>query len=673
MAVPGSGSLSLGGLAFEKLEDEYAQGLPAAIDSSYGPFSLRDVTEGGGVYGGGEDYDVTNQQSPSHPDNVATFRMGEFYAYDHDFQAIPCNKAMDVVFIIDYTGSMSDDFNNAATGLKANVTNIANKIVSRSGGDYRLGLVIVDALNSSDTDDLNYSDSSTYTGLAAEYKHHQVVDTTGHVHSTAIVDFAYANATNFSSKLNLLSAADNDNGNMRLGSGQSTVGWEVALNRVLNNDFAGPFRTGVQRMIIFVTDTYPEGTSTRSFNGAEETALMGTLSNQAVANVCTISIIGTILDGASVDGTTSAHTIYNGYANNTGGLTDFSADPQGIIQFIEDICDDVEEAFVTFPAVSPHSVSIDNGPTGTVSASSPSTTRFDASFVVTDVNNNISNYWKPWAINSAGTSFGSLHTVLASKFTAKSSCVSPSTITSRGFVYSTSPNNLTTAGTFVTTSGGTNTYQQAIVNNAGIDNLGWTYCNSGFSQTPVVSYNNNVAGSATGNQFVLYTSGTGVGTKTLTVNEGSVPLLSGNTYRLRGWFEKKNNGGIAYSTNIASFTVAASYSFSATLTTGTAQYYSTVVNGWSNTYPFSCGSISNTSFNGATLTALYWMNSSSGTDYLYIYFSSTKPSFTNIVIDGTSYGASSTWTSASSTVWRKAQSSNIFGANGTTHSINASY
>ena len=257
MAVPASGSISLGGLAFEKLEDEYAQGLPAAIDSSYGPFSLRDVTEGGGVYGGGEDYDVTNQQSPSHPDNVATFRMGEFYAYDHDFQAIPCNKAMDVVFIIDYTGSMSDDFNNAATGLKANVTNIANKIVSRSGGDYRLGLVIVDALSTSDTDYLNYSDSSTYTGLAAEYKHHQVVDTTGHVHSTAIVDFAYANATNFSSKLNLLSAADNNNGNMMLGSGQSTVGWEVALNRVLNNDFAGAFRTGVQRMIIFVTDTYP--------------------------------------------------------------------------------------------------------------------------------------------------------------------------------------------------------------------------------------------------------------------------------------------------------------------------------------------------------------------------------------------------------------------------------
>ena len=143
MAVPGSGSLSLFSIANEKLSNDYNDG-----DDGSGPYSLRDITQGGDQYGNGEDYDVTNQQSPNHPDNVAAFSMGEFYAYDHDFQAIPCNKAMDVVFIIDYTGSMGNDFNNSSTGLKANVTNITNKVVSRSGGDYRLGLVIVDATTS---------------------------------------------------------------------------------------------------------------------------------------------------------------------------------------------------------------------------------------------------------------------------------------------------------------------------------------------------------------------------------------------------------------------------------------------------------------------------------------------------------------------------------------------
>ena len=343
---------------------------------------------------------------------------------------------MDVVFIIDYTGSMGNDFNNSSTGLKANVTSITNKVVSRSGGDYRLGLVIVDATTSSNTSALNYSDSSTYTGLAAGNKHHQVVDTTGHIHSTAIVDFEYANATDFSSKLNLLAAADNNNGNMLLGSGQGTVGWEVALNQVLNNNFAGSFRSGVQRMIIFVTDTDPEGTSTRSFNGAEETALMGTLSSQAVANVCTISIIGSISDTASIDGTTSAHTIYNGYANNTGGLTDFSADPQGIIQFIEDICDDIATGFATVvtgdgSSVSSSgftmegSVSNQGGSTVTARGFVRSTSNINLfigasgvttntvwsgtgnfSSALTGLNSNTLYYYKAYATNTAGTSYG---------------------------------------------------------------------------------------------------------------------------------------------------------------------------------------------------------------------------------------------------------------------------
>jgi hypothetical protein len=653
MAVPGSGSLSLAAIAAEKQENDYTD-----VDTALAPYSLREITQGGGA----ENYDATNQQSPSHPDNVAAYSMGEFYAYDHDFQAIPCNKAMDVVFIIDYTGSMADDFNNSATGLKANVTNITNKIVSRSGGDYRLGLVIVDAMNTSDPDDLYYSDSSTYTGLAAEYKHHQVVDTTGHIHSTAIVDFEYANATNFSSKLNLLSSINNDNGNMVLGGGQGTVGWEVALNQVLNNDFAGSFRSGVQRMIIFVTDTTPEGTSTRSFNGAEETALMGTLSSQAVANVCTISIIGTISDTASSDGTTSAHTIYNGYANNTGGLTDFSADPQGIIQFIEDICDDVEEAFPVFTDVSLHSTFIDSSPTGSVSASSPSTTRFDASFVVTDVNNNTANYWKPWATNSSGTSFGDTETVTASKWTANGNVASSSTITSRGFVYGLSPNNLSTLGTYVTATGGTNTYQKAIVNNAGLDSMGWTYCNAGFSVTPIVSYNNNVPGVATGNQFVLYTGSIYPGTKTQTVNEGSVPLLANNTYKLRGWFEQKNNGGIVYSTNIATFTVSASYDFTSTISVGSDSIYTTNAYGYGSSASYfpTMGSMSNYTFNGKTIAEVYWQDTS-GTDTLFISFTTTKPSFSNLVINGTSYGASSTWTSYSTTKWGKTVTGNAMG------------
>ena len=140
MSVPGSGSLSLGGIAFEKLENDYDLGLPGEMDASYGPFSLKDITLGGPTTINAEDYDLTNQQSPNFPNATTTYTMGEFYSYDHDFQAIPCNKAMDVVFLLDYTGSMGDDMQT----LKDSVDSISNKVVSESGGDYRLEAVLID-------------------------------------------------------------------------------------------------------------------------------------------------------------------------------------------------------------------------------------------------------------------------------------------------------------------------------------------------------------------------------------------------------------------------------------------------------------------------------------------------------------------------------------------------
>jgi hypothetical protein len=93
MAVPSSGVLRLGGLAFEKLEDDYNDGLPSAIDTSYGPFSLRDMTLGGATTVNAEDFDPTNGFSVSRPDNIPGHGMSEWYSYDHDYAAPGCNIA----------------------------------------------------------------------------------------------------------------------------------------------------------------------------------------------------------------------------------------------------------------------------------------------------------------------------------------------------------------------------------------------------------------------------------------------------------------------------------------------------------------------------------------------------------------------------------------------------
>ena len=52
----------------------------------------------------------------------------------------PCNSGMDVVFVVDYTASMGDEIDT----VKSQIDSIVDTIVEKSGGDYRLGLVIFD-------------------------------------------------------------------------------------------------------------------------------------------------------------------------------------------------------------------------------------------------------------------------------------------------------------------------------------------------------------------------------------------------------------------------------------------------------------------------------------------------------------------------------------------------
>jgi hypothetical protein len=652
MAVPGSGSLSLFSIANEKLSNDYNDG-----DDGSGPYSLRDITQGGDQYGNGEDYDVTNQQSPNHPDNVASFSMGEFYAYDHDFQAIPCSKAMDVVFLLDYTGSMGDDMQT----LKTNVASISNKVVSESGGDYRLAAVLIDQTGGEDGGTPSYwtGNNTAVSNLASANKYNS-----GEVWLSALVPFANANKTDFDTKIGYLDGTTNSSTSMLIGSGGGgPEPNDTAIDRVLNHSLAGSFRSGVTRMIILITDNAPDGDGDDQFQGAEESAKMGTLTNQAVSNVCTISVLGTISNYSSSDGSTSIHNIYNAYATNTGGLTNFSGDPSDIVDFIEDICLDISAGFPVFTPITLHSTFIDSTPSDTgVSSSNVTETNFNANFVVTDVNNNTANYWKPWATNSAGTSFGDTETVLASKWTANGNVASSSTITSRGFVYGLSPNNLSTTGTYVTATGGTNTYQKAIVNNAGLDSMGWVYCNQGYSSTPSLANYTGTPTAGTGNQLAVYSGSIYPGTKSQTITENQVSLIANNTYKLRGWFEQKNNGGIVYSSNISSFTVPASYDFNATITVRSDQIYSTMAYGYGSSTLFwpNMGSMTSYIFNSKTITGLYFQDQSS-TDYLYLKFSTTKPSFSNLVINGTSYGASSTWTGIDNLTWRKAATGNPMG------------
>ena len=139
MAVPSSGILYLGGLAFEKLEDEYDDGLPGTIDDSYGPFSLRDITQGGDTYGGGEDYDATNTASTSHPNNTAPYSMSEFYSYDHDTVALSIGSQKPQVFAYYITPSPNNGQTLTSQSALGTVAMIPNSTQSFSGTSTKRG------------------------------------------------------------------------------------------------------------------------------------------------------------------------------------------------------------------------------------------------------------------------------------------------------------------------------------------------------------------------------------------------------------------------------------------------------------------------------------------------------------------------------------------------------
>jgi len=230
---------------------------------------------------------------------------------------------------------------------------------------------------------------------------------------------------------------------------------------------------------------------------------------------------------------------------------------------------------------------------------------------------------------------------------------------------------------------------------ATISHTGWVISNTGYTSNPLPNFGTSSSTAPTGGTGIGYldyagtepnTSGT---IQNYYVTSNTVSLIANNTYAYRALAQYTNTGvngttnSNAFSSgsnrhhgiigNVRTFTVPASNDFSATVTTGTGQYYSTTFHGYGTGQPTTMGSMSNTSFNGGTIAAIYWQNSSFGTDYIYIYFTSTKKSFSAISINGQSLGASSTWTSSSNVAWRKAYSTNIFGSNNSIISITASY
>jgi hypothetical protein len=562
MAVPGSGSLSLAAIAAEKLENDYTD-----VDTSYGPYSLRDITLGGATTVNGEDYDVTNAISPSHPDNDASYRMGEFYSYDHDFAAPACNLA--------YRSGQNGEFNypvnlGTATGI-IRIDYEAYGVPDRfeftwNGNTYVSG-----------------SSSGNYDGYVGD-------------------------------------ATTNNTNNLRTALGDNTI-------EIYENSQGGVY-TGGRGYIEFNKNT---SASTANMNvnapiGGTQwwysvscpgmqvistnpgIAPSVTASTQSV-NISSVAMSGNVTSkGLTSNFTTEGTISAKGFAVMLGqtNTSQFILGDTGVTNVPED------DSTINVTGAFTESVSSTASTNGTVTTNDASNVT-ESSFTGSLTKNSFGttpNSFRAYATNAAGTTYSDIVNVNSTGVSSES-----------GIVYN----------------------------------------NNGYTYPPSVATdaNGNITNS-TGNQWnQLQSISTSTGTISGTISEGVVPLTASTTYRYKAVMRQGST--IHYGAQ-KTFTVPAAYDFSATITVRSDQIYSTMGYGYGSSVLYwpNMGSMTSYIFNGKTITGLYFQDQSS-TDYLYLKFSTTKPSFSNLVINGTSYGASSTWTATDNLTWRKAATGNPMG------------
>ncbi len=244
-----------------------------------------------------------------------------------------CSAGMDVVFVIDYTASMGSEIN----AVKTAVASIVTTIRTESDEDYRLGLVIFDEYEGGGT--ATYANQDPYLNLPASQKIKTDPPTSipGTVDSvfqvlTAMEVMSTNNQSDFTTQLTVLNTGAGQN-NMQLGRGAGAVTTgepgDLALEEVIDNNFAGAFRSDVAKLIILFTDDEPGGNDGQANNPAIVTrleSLRDTCINENI-QLITLSSLAIL-----------PNTSYRIISDNAAGIYDNSLAPSVAIQAIEDIC-----------------------------------------------------------------------------------------------------------------------------------------------------------------------------------------------------------------------------------------------------------------------------------------------------------------------------------------------
>jgi hypothetical protein len=239
-----------------------------------------------------------------------------------------CNLGMDVIFLLDYSGSMD----TVIASLKVQIANIINTIIAESNNNYRLGLILFDEYEQNIT--VNYTLEPLYTALPADRRLQLPGSGSAqgpiYMYITGLVELDTNNEAAFTTALNKLDTTDFP---MQAGTGApepGDVGYEYLLDGMV-----GSFRNDVAKIVILISDALPGGG-----NEAYDSTTIASLEASKTESIAE-GIQVFYLDVNASSPTRNPNEGYRILSDNTQGTYDQSpsGDASVITGSIENLCD----------------------------------------------------------------------------------------------------------------------------------------------------------------------------------------------------------------------------------------------------------------------------------------------------------------------------------------------
>lgn len=255
-------------------------------------------------------------------------------AFTTQAASAPCSNGMDVVFILDYTGSMGTEIDAIKTDMASLVTTIDT---SSGSNNYRIGIVTADE-DAGTTSVPAYNACTDYTSLPLAQR---IINTgTGHRQFiTAWEMFSDNNGTSATTQINKLNGGVGGGPCIQLGTGNGLPEpTDMALGQVIESSaFVGAFRASVAKYVIIITDAHPGGQDD-VFDGTDVARLtsLTTTANNAGIKVFVLGP-GVNLTYDPGDGSGLQYP-WRDIATNTGGSWNVSETPTTIQSEITSGC-----------------------------------------------------------------------------------------------------------------------------------------------------------------------------------------------------------------------------------------------------------------------------------------------------------------------------------------------